>query len=146
MVKTLFANVALPVTPTVPISPSDQFTGNGVTVKLVPLLFTPPTLTTTFPVVAPVGTATEILVFDQQEPQGVAAVPLNFTVLVPWLAPKLVPVMVTEIPIGPEVIERLEMVGVALVAVLQTSPTRTVIAHFRKRFDLSEIIGVASGT
>jgi hypothetical protein len=30
-----------------------------------------------------------------------AVTPLNLTVLVPWLAPKFVPVMVTEVPTGP---------------------------------------------
>ena len=33
-----------------------------VTVKLTPLLATPPTVTSTFPVVAPVGTVTTMLV------------------------------------------------------------------------------------
>jgi hypothetical protein len=32
-----------------------------------------------------------------------AAIPLNLTVLVPWVAPKLVPVMVIDVPAGPEV-------------------------------------------
>jgi hypothetical protein len=71
---------------------------------------------------------------------------LNFTVLVPWLAPKLVPVIVTEIPIGPEVIERLEMLGVALATALQARPMRTAVANLAKEFHLDWIIGVASGT
>jgi len=53
----------------------------GVTVKLTPLLATPPTVTTTFPVVAPAGTGVTMLVALQLV--GVAAVPLNLTVLVP---------------------------------------------------------------
>jgi len=52
----------------------------GSTVKLTPLLATPPTVTATFPVVAPVGTGATMLVALQ--PVGVAATPLNFTVLV----------------------------------------------------------------
>ena len=44
----------------------------------------------------------------------VAVVPLNFTVLVPCVAPKFVPVMVTDAPTAPVVGERLVMVGVAL--------------------------------
>ena len=52
-----------------------------LTVKLTPLLATPPTVTTTFPVVAPVGTGATMLVALQLV--GVAATPLNFTVLVP---------------------------------------------------------------
>ena len=52
-----------------------------LTVKLTPLLATPPTVTTTFPLVAPAGTGTAMLVALQLV--GVAATPLNFTVLVP---------------------------------------------------------------
>ena len=46
-----------------------------LTVKLTPLLATPPTVTTTFPLVAPAGTGTAMLVALQFV--GVAAVPLN---------------------------------------------------------------------
>jgi hypothetical protein len=52
-----------------------------VTVNEMPLLAAPLTVTTTFPVVAPVGTGALI----ELDPQllGVAVVPLNFTVLLP---------------------------------------------------------------
>jgi hypothetical protein len=80
------------------------------TVKFTPLLATPPTVTTTFPVVAPVGTDVAMLVAVQAV--AVAAVPLNFTVLVPCEDPKFVPVIVTAVPVGPDVVERLVMVGV----------------------------------
>src|SRR5580765_1263246 len=43
---------------------------------------------------------------------GVARVPLNATVLVPLVAPKLEPVIVTEVPTGPLVGERLVSAGV----------------------------------
>jgi hypothetical protein len=70
-------------------------------VKLTPLLATPPTVTTTFPVVAPVGTGTAMLVALQLV--GVpAAVPLNVTVLVPCVIPKFVPVIVTGVPTAPD--------------------------------------------
>ncbi len=75
--------------------------GVGMTVKVTPLLATPPTVTTTFPVVAPLGTGTVMLVALQLV--GVPAVPLNVTVLVPWVAPKFVPVIATEVPTGPDV-------------------------------------------
>ena len=52
-------------------------------------------MTTTLPVVAPAGTGTTMLVADQVV--GVAVVPLNVTVLVPFVAPKLVPVIVTDV-------------------------------------------------
>ncbi len=55
--------------------------GGIMTVKLTPLLATPPTVTTTLPVVAPVGTGTAMLVAPQLV--GVVAVPLKVTVLVP---------------------------------------------------------------
>ena len=72
-----------------------------VTVKFAPLLATPPTFTTTLPVVAPLGTATVMLVALQLV--GVPAVPLIVTVLVPCVAPKFVPVRMTEVPTGPDV-------------------------------------------
>jgi hypothetical protein len=56
--------------------------GATVTVKLTPLLANPPTVTTTLPVVAPVGTFTTMLVAVHVL-AAAAAVPLNFTVLVP---------------------------------------------------------------
>ena len=58
---------------------------------------------------APLGTGTAIDVALQLV--GIAAVPLKVTVLVPWVDPKLVPVMVTEVPTTPEVGNRLVMFG-----------------------------------
>src|SRR5262250_2096046 len=78
-----------------------------VTVKDEPLLATPFTVTTTFPVVAPVGTDVAMLVAPQLV--VVATVPLNVTVPVD---PKFVPVIVTAMPTGPEVGDRLVMLGV----------------------------------
>jgi hypothetical protein len=81
----------------------------GATVKFEPLVATPFTFTTTLPVVAALGTGTTICVSLQL--LGVAAVPLKVTVLVPWELPKVVPLMVTEVPTGPEVGERLVIAG-----------------------------------
>jgi hypothetical protein len=61
------------------------------------------------PVVAASGTETTIEVPFQ--PVGVADVPLNVTVLEPWVDPKFVPVMVTGTPISPEVGDKLVTVG-----------------------------------
>jgi hypothetical protein len=80
-----------------------------VTVKVTPLLATPPTVTTTLPVVAPAGTATTML--DALQLVGVADVPLNFTVLVPCVAPKFVPAIVTGVPTSPDTGFRLVMLG-----------------------------------
>jgi hypothetical protein len=74
--------------------------GPAPTVKATPLLAVPPTVTTIFPVVAPLGTGTVMLVALQLS--GVPAVPLKVTVLDPWLAPKPLPMIVMEVPTDPE--------------------------------------------
>src|ERR1017187_8392598 len=84
--------------------------GATVTVNGEPLLANPPTVTTTLPVVAPPGTLT-VMLLALQAAAAAAVVPLNVTVLLPWLAPKFVPVMVTAVPTGPEVGDRLVMPG-----------------------------------
>jgi hypothetical protein len=58
---------------------------------------------------------------------GVAAVPLNVTVLVPWVAPKVAPLIVTEVPTGPEVAERLLMLGATPAAGVEARIRRTAI-------------------
>jgi len=84
--------------------------GAATTVKLTPLLALPPTVTTTLPVVAPVGTVSTIEVALQLV-IAVAAVVLNFTVLVPWVEPKFVPVIVTDAPTAPVVGDKLLILG-----------------------------------
>jgi hypothetical protein len=63
----------------------------------------------TFPVVAPGGTGTVIDVALQGA--GVAGIPLNCTVLLPWVPPKLLPETVTEVPTGPTDGVTLLMIG-----------------------------------
>ena len=80
-----------------------------VTVKFVALVAVPPAVVTVIlPVVAPAGTVATICVavFDVI----VAVVPLNFTEVAPV---RFVPVMVTEVPTGPEVGVNDVMVGLA---------------------------------
>src|SRR5258708_8077856 len=72
-----------------------------VTVKFTPLLAAPPTVTTTLPVAPPAGTRTTMLVALQLV--RVAAIPLNFTVLVPCVAPRFAPAIVTDAPMTPDV-------------------------------------------
>jgi len=84
--------------------------GAGMTVKVTPLLAAPPTVTTTFPVVAPVGTGITIVVAFQLVAVP-ADVPLNVTVLVPCVVPKFVPVIVIGTPTAPEVWLKLVMLG-----------------------------------
>ena len=84
--------------------------GANTTVNEDPLLAMLLTVTTTLPVVAPVGTVAMIEV-ALQLPIVVAVVPLNFTVLVPCVEPKFVPVIVTAAPTAPDVGDRLVMLG-----------------------------------
>src|SRR5260221_3686454 len=90
---------AVPTTPEVGFR-LVMFGAGVLTVKVTPLLAIPLTVTTTLPVVAPLGTATAMLVAFQFA--GVPLVPLNVTVLGPCVEPKFVPVMVTPIPTNPE--------------------------------------------
>jgi hypothetical protein len=83
--------------------------GVGRTVNENPLLATLLTVTTTFPVVAPVGTVTAMDVALQLV--VVAVVPLNLTVLVLWVDPKFVPEIVRDIPTAPVVVESPVMFG-----------------------------------
>jgi predicted small secreted protein len=97
------------------------------TVKGSPLLADPPTVTTTFPVVAPLGTGTTMLVALQLA--GDASVPLNATVLMLCVAPKLTPVIVTEVPAVPVASDKLVMLGacetVKGIPLLASAPTVT---------------------
>jgi hypothetical protein len=90
----------------------------AVTVKVTVLLATPATVTTTGPLVAPLGTGTVMLVALQVV--GVASVPLNVTALVPAVVPKFVPAIVTTVPIGPDVGLSVVMLGAGDVTVNAT--------------------------
>src|SRR5438045_1853598 len=81
----------------------------GDTVKDIVLLTCPFTVTTIFPVVAPVGADATIDVPFQLV--GAATSPLNVRVLEPCVEPKFAPVIVTKVPTGPDVGFRLEIVG-----------------------------------
>ena len=65
----------------------------------------PFTTTAIAPVVAPLGTSATIWV-SLQLLIVFAAVPLKLSVLVPWVAPKFVPVTVTDVPARPEAGEK----------------------------------------
>ena len=102
--------------------------GAGITVKLTPLLATPPTVATTLPVVAPLGTLTVMLPSIQLLAVP-ALVPLNVTVLLPCVDPKPLPAMIIAVPTVPEIGFRLAMLGgsvtVKLSPLLTTPPTVT---------------------
>jgi hypothetical protein len=98
----------------------------GWTIKTPPVLVAaPPAMTTTNPVVAPEGTGATMLVVLQLV--GEAGVPLKVTVLVPWAGPNPSPVIVTDVPTGPEVGLKFEMLGITVkgVPLLAAPPTVT---------------------
>jgi hypothetical protein len=76
----------------------------------VELAAVPPLLVTViFPLVAPVGTV--VVIFESDFTANVAEVPLNVT-LVACVSP--VPVIVTGVPTGPLVGEKVEIVGLTM--------------------------------
>jgi len=88
--------------------------GAPVTVKVTPLLATLLIVTTTLPVVAPLGTVAVMLV--ELKLVIVAWVPLNFTVALDWLFPKPLPAMTMEEPTAPVFGVRVVMLGAAKAA------------------------------
>ena len=93
--------------------------GGEFKVNVTPLLGPPAVVvTTTFPVEAPLGTTTTIEVADQLVME-VAAIPLNVTVLLPCIAPKLEPAIVMEDPTSP-------LFGVRLVIVVGGFTVNTI--------------------
>jgi hypothetical protein len=114
---TSFADVALKLVPVIvtavptgPLAGETPVIVGGETVKLLPLVAVrAPTATVIFPVVAASGTGTTIFVVVADV--GVAVVPLNLTTLLTSVVLKLVPVIVTGVPAGPLVGEKLVIVG-----------------------------------
>jgi hypothetical protein len=97
------------------------------TVKLIPLLARPPTVTTTFPVEDPSGTVATIDVSLQLTTK--AGVPLNVTVLDPWDEPKFDPEIVTAAPTTPLLGDKLLMLGgvTVIMFVLDEPPPQPII-------------------
>src|SRR6267142_244987 len=97
--------------PTAPVlGVRDVMLGAPVTVNVTPVLAWPPTVTTTLPVVAPLGTVAVILVGPQLE-IVVALVPLNLTVLPSCVVRKFVPAITIDEPTAPVLGVKLLMVG-----------------------------------
>jgi len=92
----------------VPAAPDvgDRLVICGRTVNKTPLLAPAPVVTTTLPVFAVVGTMATIDVEVQLVVEPVT--PLNVTVP---LDPKVKPLMVTEVPVIPDVTDKLVMLG-----------------------------------
>jgi hypothetical protein len=78
------------------------------TVKLNPLLATPPTVTI---MLALIVFGTVIAIWVSLQLVTVAAEPFNFTVLVPWLLPNPEPLMVTGVPTAPMLGDKLVITG-----------------------------------
>jgi hypothetical protein len=131
--------------PTVaPVRDKPLIVGIWDTVNGTPLLATPSTVATIFPVVAPIGTGTTMLVEFQLV--GVPGVPLNVTILDACVSRKFAPEIVTDEPgtamlgdtvaiegamtCAPKVTEILSKVAVARLDVLPlvtTRPTSTFV-------------------
>jgi hypothetical protein len=119
-----FAPFSVTTVPTTP-EPGEKvlMIGALLTVNNAPLLDNP-TVTVTFPVVVPEGTGTTIFVSLQLV--GVAILlGLKLIVLVPWVAPKSVPVMVTDVPITPAVGDKVIAGVTPKTAEFTTPPTVT---------------------
>jgi hypothetical protein len=87
-------------------------TDTCVTENATPLLVNPFTVMLTLPVVAPLGTVATTAV--ELQLVVFAETPLKATALVPFVAPKFVPLMVTELPTGPEAGDIPAMAGVVV--------------------------------
>jgi hypothetical protein len=99
-----FTPVMVTHAPTAPeVADKLAMTGACTTVKGIPLLAVPPTITTMGPDAAPLGTLAVILA--EAQAVTVAGVPLKLKLLVPWVPPKLEPAMVTVAPTAPEFME-----------------------------------------
>src|SRR5262249_52549646 len=95
-----FEPLTVTTVPTIPFEGDTEVRlGDAEIVNPPPLLAPPPPVTVTSPVVAPAGTVTAMLVADHVV--TVAVVPLNFTTLAPFVAPKFVPAIVTDAPTAP---------------------------------------------
>jgi DNA-binding transcriptional regulator YdaS (Cro superfamily) len=98
-----------------------------ITVKLESLLACPPTITTRFPVTAPAGTGTSML-FPLQF-VGAAFTPPNVIVLVPCVAPKFAPEIVTSVPTFPEPGLTVTTIGATGCLLVEVAAPGAVIAH-----------------
>lgn len=110
------------------------------TVNSVPALGTLLTVTTTFPVVTPVGTVAVMLVALHAVVAAVS--PLNFTVLDPLVAPKPVPVRTTEVPARPDEGVRVETVGTA--PTVNVTPALAVPATVTVTLPVAELAGTVT--
>jgi hypothetical protein len=95
----------------------DEVTASGaVTVNVTALLApTPVTFTTTGMAPSETDDGTGALIEVALHKVGAPTTPPKVTVLLPWVDPKLAPVIVTDVPTGPVVGERLVIAGARFV-------------------------------
>lgn len=100
----------------VPTGPEDgeRLVMPGVTVKFTLLLANPTTVITTGAAPRPRLAGTGALTLVALQLVGETVTPPMLTVLLPCVAPKLVPVIVSEVPTGPEVGDTLVIPGVTV--------------------------------
>jgi hypothetical protein len=125
-------------TPGPPLVGLTLLTLGAFTVKATLLLATLFTVTTTLPLPAATPLGTEAVMLPALQALTAAVTPPKVTVLVPWLEPKLLPAMVTDPPIGPEVGDRLLMAGADCAwpvwASIATNNTKLKLALIMKDF------------
>lgn len=88
-------------------------------VNATPLLVWPATVTITLPLLEVDGATATMLAVPQLVTE--ASVPLKLTVLVPCVAPKFAPLIVTAVPAGPDAGLNVEMLGAGTVTVKATA-------------------------
>jgi hypothetical protein len=96
-----------------------------LTVNVITLLATPLTVTTNFPGPSAAWPMPVLITVSLQLAMAVKGFPLNVTVLVPWVAPKPVPVIVIGVPVNPETGETLFIVGAAANSIPTTAVATT---------------------
>src|SRR5690348_11088759 len=129
-VKVPFAYVALPVFATEPTSSSSHLVGRGCVVTSnqsgLLLFMVGATITTTFPLLAPAGTVTSIVVFVQ--PFTGIETPPNMTTLFPWEAPNPEPIIANVVPTEPAVTESEVITGAGLAVELTDTLSNVAVA------------------
>ena len=100
--------------------PGEATPVDGTTMNSMPLLARSSAVTMMFPVVALSGSTAVMLVPLQLV--GDNKTPLSVTVLPPCVAPKFVPVMITDVPTGPALGDRAVMLGGGGVTVRPVEP------------------------
>jgi hypothetical protein len=131
-----FVPVMTTVAPAIPdVGEMEVIVGALITVNTEPMAAPPLVVTVTAPVLPPTGT---VVVSDVAVAAvTVAAVPLNFTVLPAVDGEKFEPVIVTVVPIGPDVGEMAEMEGTGVCAVLlhpeKYSTTSEAVSHDKRK-------------